>query len=116
MAVGKDTYASLAVPLNGDFEMKQRTAATDVMTMTGASGQTGDFIVARNSSNVEQFYVKPDGKIYSKPATTAPTTGLVRGEMFVCLDGDVPSIGICYSTGAQLCRYILSTTLSFHNT
>ena len=45
MAEGSDSFKGLGVPLFGDFEIKQRTAATDIMTITGASGQTGDFIV-----------------------------------------------------------------------
>lgn len=61
MAEGSDTYKGLAVPLFGDFEIKQRTAATDVMTITLASGGTGDYIVCQNNSGTEEFVVAAGG-------------------------------------------------------
>ena len=81
MATGTDTYKGLAVPLTGDSQITQKTAATDILTVQGASGQTGDFLVCRDSASTEYFYVTSAGlgvfvggvatKDYS---TTAPTT------------------------------------------
>lgn len=102
MAEGSDTYKGLAVPLFGDFEIKQRTAATDIMTISGASGQAGDFIVCQDSSGTEKFVVDASGNVTAAGtlaltgvatladfpvingtvATTAPTTGLTTGEFF----------------------------------
>ena len=90
MAEGKDTYNGLAVPLFGDFEIRQRTAATDIVTLAGASSQTGDFIVAQVDGGTEVFVVEDSGKIVSADwpvlagtvATTIPATGLTTGQVF----------------------------------
>lgn len=71
MATGSDTYMGLAVPLYGDFQITQRTAATDVMTLTGASGQTGDFLVLENSSGTERFVVEDGGNVVVTQAAAA---------------------------------------------
>ena len=89
MTKGAGTYKGLAVPLFGEFEIKQRTAATDMMTITGASGQTGDFIVA-TAAGTEVFSVEDSGRIVAADwptftvdgLTTNPTAGLVTGQIF----------------------------------
>lgn len=63
MTVGNSTYMGLAVPLFGEFEIEQTTAATDIMTLTGADSQTGDFIVARSSTGTERFVVQDGGNV-----------------------------------------------------
>ena len=90
MAEGTDTYNGLAVPLFGDFEIKQRTAATDIVTIAGATSQSGDFIVAQVAAGTEVFVVEDSGKIVSADwpvfagtvASTIPTTGLTTGQVF----------------------------------
>lgn len=49
--------------LDGEFEVRQVTAATDVLTVTGAASQTGDLLVARTNALVEKFVVDKDGII-----------------------------------------------------
>lgn len=62
MAEGSDTGpGGLVVPLLGDFEIRQRTIATDVMTITGVSGAAGDYIVCQDSSGTEAFVVGTAG-------------------------------------------------------
>jgi hypothetical protein len=61
MAAGTSTYMGLAVPLYGEFELTQQTGATDFLTLTGGNGQTGDFIVARDSTETERFVVEDGG-------------------------------------------------------
>jgi hypothetical protein len=63
MAEGTKTYNGLAVPLFGESEIQQQTLATDILTLTGASSQTGDFIVCQNSSGTENFVVDKDGDV-----------------------------------------------------
>lgn len=119
MAEGNKTYKGLALPLNGEYEQKQITAATDMVSLTGASGQTGDFIVAQNSSGTEKFVVDANGYVTStrvrmgSAITTAPTTGLVKGDLFVIFGGSTataPNIGVCVSTATQLIKYFGATT------
>ena len=61
MTTGKGTYNGLAVPINGESEIVQQTAATDILTLTGASGQSGDFLVCRSSAGVEKVSIDSDG-------------------------------------------------------
>lgn len=71
MTVGNSTYMGLAVPLFGEFEITQTTAATDIMTLTGADSQTGDFIVARSSTGTERFVVQDGGNAVITQASAA---------------------------------------------
>lgn len=63
MATGALTYEGLAVPLLGESEIIQQTAADDILTITGKDTQTGDFIVCRDSSKTEHLVVQSDGNI-----------------------------------------------------
>lgn len=110
MAVGTDTApGGLGVPLNGDFEIKQRTAATDIATITGAATQSGDYLVCRNSAGTEAFVVNVGGSItaagsylsLATPAhikfgtlwTTAPTP-LAQGNLWLVQDSTVLQIAV----------------------
>src|SRR3990172_1841376 len=53
MAEGNKTFEGLAVPLLGESEIQQQTAATDILTLTGAASQTGDFLVLQNSTGAD---------------------------------------------------------------
>lgn len=115
MAEGSDSFKGLGVPLFGDFEIKQRTAATDIMTITGASGQAGDFIVCQNSSGTELFVVDVSGNvtlssgtldvsggnliIQLEQFTTAPSTGLTTGQLFSYTAGNAQYLGLATAAG-----------------
>jgi hypothetical protein len=58
----KQGMAGGSVPTYGESELVQQTAATDFLTLTGASSMTGDFLVLRNSSNTELWYVVAAGR------------------------------------------------------
>lgn len=76
MAEGTDTYKGLAVPLFGDFEIRQRTAATDIMSITAASGATGDFIVCQTVGGGELFVVDASGALTAAAGFTVTAGGL----------------------------------------
>src|SRR3972149_2980655 len=78
MAAGNKTYRGLAVPLNGESEIKQVTAATDILTITGASGQSGKFLVLRNSSESEIFSISSAGALAVTSANLT-SAGTQRG-------------------------------------
>lgn len=107
MAEGSDSFKGLAVPLFGDFEIKQRTAATDVMTISGASGQTGDFIVCQDNSGTEKFVVEDSGVVHAADwpvfdgsiVTTAPTTGLTTGQIFFYDAANVRTFAVADAAG-----------------
>jgi hypothetical protein len=63
MATGTSTYMGLAMPLNGESQITGQTAATDILTITGASSQSGDYLVIENSAGTELFVINSDGDI-----------------------------------------------------
>ena len=129
MATGTNSWKGLAVPLNGESNIEQITAANDILTLTGASSQTGDFIVAENSSGTEVFYVDVSGNIVTTGSitatgavatpkvslgsvyTTAPSS-LTKGDIFVVFPGagTAPTLGVCYSTATDAVRYATFNT------
>jgi hypothetical protein len=107
MTKGKEVYNGLAVPLFGEFELKQRTAATDIMTISGASGQTGDFIVAA-TAGTEVFSVEDSGRVVAAdwptisatPHTTLPAAGMVAGQVIWYQTSALTLRTVGYATGA----------------
>lgn len=130
MPEGTNTWKGLAVPLCGESEVKQITAANDILTLTGATSMSGDFLVCQTSTGTEKFYVDASGNIVTAGSitstgaiaapkaslgstyTTAPTTGLTKGDIFVVFPGagTAPSLGICYSTATNAVRYATFNT------
>jgi len=116
MAAGDKTYGGLGVPLEGEFEIKQVTLGTDIMTITGASGQTGDFIVCRDVDHAEVFVVDAGG--INMPATryigfaslptTAPATAITRGDIFVMETSTYVQLAIGQT--ANSLRYVNTTS------
>lgn len=131
MTVGSDTAPmGLGVPLHGDFEIKQRTAATDTVTITGATSQSGDFIVCRVIAGTEMFSVDVDGNIvnagditsagtnltmatgskitFGALATTAPSAG-TAGQLYLLQASTAVQLGATNNSG-DLVYFALSTT------
>jgi len=137
MTVGDRTFKGLAVPLSGEFELKQETLGTDFMTMTGVTSQTADFIVCRNSSLTEKFVVDKDGVVtaaggygaivgtgatlsgdviisganavnFSSVPTTAATTGITKGDIFVMETSTFVQLAIGQTANAL--RYVNTTS------
>jgi len=62
MAEGTNTYKGLAVPLQGESEITQLHAATDIVTLTANSSITGDFFICQTSAGTELFQIQNDGR------------------------------------------------------
>lgn len=136
MTEGTDSWRGLAQPLFGDYETKQRTAATDHWTATAASGATGDFLVFQTAGGGEVFVVGAAGELtvtgaltitedviisganYIRPqiATTAPTTALTKGDIFIGVGHTRPQLGVCISTAANTLWYLTADTSVFGST
>jgi len=65
MAEGTGTFMGMAPPILGEYEQKQQTAATDMVTLTGAASMSGDFLVCQNSTGTEQLVISSSGLITS---------------------------------------------------
>ena len=100
MSEGVMTYEGMAPPLFGEYEQKQQTAATDIVTLTGASSQSGDFLVLQDSSGTEKVWINADGCIFSRGSTVTATAYLgldARGAV------DAAATGTWFATvGARL--------------
>ncbi len=132
MAEGNENYKGLAVPLWGESEITQVTAATDMLTLTRITGGTGDYLVLQDDGGTETFVINSSGQIatvgeyqaepffaagaaippgqylrWSAAVAAAPTTALTKGDMFVALGGGqtAAQIGVCISTAANTIRY-----------
>lgn len=113
MATGKETFMGLAVPLFGESEIKQTTAANDIFTVTGASGQTGNFLTAKKSDGTTMFGVNANGGVQLRILTTKPTTGMTKGELYLLFHGSTPKLGVCISTAGQKIKMIRLKTKTF---
>lgn len=122
MATGNKTYDGLAVPLLGEAKMVQQTAADDLLTMQGATAQSGDFLVLRNVSQTELSYFDANGSLALNKYGTGQTTfarlrlpiletapasaGLTKGDIWLAkATTDVYRFAICISTAAGTPRY-----------
>lgn len=77
MAEGTKTYEGLAVPLFGESEVQQQTAATDLLTLTGASSMSGDFVVMQNSTGAELLVIGYKGTVdFAIGSTTSTNYGI----------------------------------------
>jgi hypothetical protein len=113
MASGTDTYMGLAVPLNGDFSITGRTAATDTVTIASPLSATGVPLNITTSTGTRRFAVTAAGTLLMRVFTTRPTTGLTKGELMVLIHTSTPKIGICYSTAVNGIKLIRLKTKSF---
>jgi len=134
MTVGDKTYNGLGVPLFGEFNIEQQTLGTDIMTITGAASQSGDFIVCRNSAASEKFVVDVSGNVtaagtlaatgaitasggvtmaatkyigFTMP-TTAPTQAITKGDIFSMETSDYVQLAIGQT--ANSLRYVNTTS------
>jgi len=62
MATGSSTYEGLGMGLYGEYQLTAETAANDILTITGASGQTGDMLVLETSAGTELMFVEITGQ------------------------------------------------------
>lgn len=113
MTAGNKTFLGLAVPLFGEATVEQQTAATDIVTIKGATSQSGDFLVCTDVSGNELFGVGAAGRLQLKVLTTRPTTGLTKGELMLLFHGSLPKLGVCTSTAANTIKLIRLRTKTF---
>ncbi|MHC4193681.1 MAG: hypothetical protein ACYSP9_05845 [Planctomycetota bacterium] len=107
MTVGDKGYKDLAVPLHGESEIRQVTAATDILTITRITAGTGDFIAFRDDGGTEVLAISKDGRIQWKTSvTTPPTTSLTKGQMFIVWSNSSPDLALCTSTAGNTIKYL----------
>ena len=63
MAEGNKTFEGQAVPVFGESEIQGETVGDDILTFTGASGHSGDFLVCQDSSGTELAVIDISGNV-----------------------------------------------------
>ena len=71
MTTGTSSWQGLGMGLSGEYELTQIVAATDFLTLTGASSMSGDYLVCRNSAGTELMYVNNVGTMYIRNSVDA---------------------------------------------
>lgn len=99
MATGDSTWEGLGLPRLGEYQQEQQTAANDMVTLTGASSQSGDFLVCENSSGTEKFVVESNARVNLSYVnfgriTAGPTTSVDMGDLFILSTGTTQRLGI----------------------
>lgn len=129
MPPGDSTWKGLAVPLYGESQIHQVTAANDILTLTAISGATGDFLVFETAGGGEVVVFGASGALTiagtmsvtgtsnivmrdrflnlgSGAVATAPTTGMVKGDLFVqWVTDNTAGFGMCMSTATQAVKW-----------
>lgn len=107
-------YKGLAVGAFGGSTIAQDAAGNDILTFTQITGATGDFIRFDDNSATELLAIRELGHIgFANLATTAPTTGLTKGDLFVVNGSTNMQIALCISTAANTLNYFQAVTTSF---
>lgn len=110
-------YEGLNVPMYpADSAVITQTTASstyDVLTIRAAASATGSWLVCADSDNTQRFAVTKNAGIAWRVRTTRPTTGLVKGEMFIAFHGSTPKICICTSTAGQTVKQVRARTKTF---
>jgi len=97
MPEGTEMWEGMSVPLVGESEIKADTTTNDILTITGSSGHSADFLVLQTYAGVEKFVVDISGNVTANNVsgvnilasgfvgtknngTTAPTTSHVTSD------------------------------------
>jgi hypothetical protein len=102
MTKGAILYNGLALPAFGEATMTQVTAATDILSLKGVTGQSGDFLVMMDYNESEVFSFHENGIFHIAPIAK-PTTGVDIGDIFMFRTGTAYRLGIVV-TGTT-CKY-----------
>ena len=103
-------YMGLALPAEGPGEWTARAAGDEIILNMHASQSDNPFQI-KNSAGTVLFAITLRGNLFPRVYTTAPTTGLTKGEWLNMQAGTVPKIGIVYSSANGI-KYIKSRSKS----
>lgn len=70
MPTGTNRTQDLGLPLNGEYQQTQLTAANDMATLTGTTSMSGDYLVLEDVDGTEQLWVNYLGAIYIRNEIT----------------------------------------------
>ena len=109
MPVGSDTYRGLALPNQGEAELRGRSTDLDLLTLTGPSSQARDFLVLRSQvpagstrTDTELFNIGSSGELraYQYLVRTISTLGGTDAANSTVMTLTAALSGGVYFTGA----------------
>ena len=63
MPEGNSSWNGLGMGLFGEYEITQQNIAKDILTITGANGITGDYLVIQTYDGTEMLQYRQDGRL-----------------------------------------------------
>lgn len=113
LVLRKGTTEAFVVEDGGNVVLTQSAAGDVGLKILRASTPTASAIAVQDNGGANVWQVTKNAGVAWKVRTTRPTTGLVKGEMFVAFHGSSPKICICTSTAAQTVKQVRAKTKTF---
>jgi hypothetical protein len=113
LVLRKSTTECFVVEDGGNVVMTQSAAADIGLKIVRYSTPSANAITVTDNGGTATWGVTKNAGISWKVRTTRPTTGLVKGEMFVAFHGSSPKICICTSTAGQTVKQVRAKTKTF---
>jgi hypothetical protein len=105
MSEGTGTWEGLGIPRLGEYEQVQQDPTLDMVTLTGSTGQSGDFFVCQDSDGSEKFVVTSSGGMTFANEFAITLASTLTDAAFTV---DVTSTGaIAAGTGALSTGYLV---------
>ena len=101
MAEGTSTFEGLSLPRLGEYEQEQQNPTLDMVTLTGSTGQTGDFMVAQDSDGTEVFVLSSSGNVTMRGYGLSSTIAISAVNVAVTSTG-------AFGQGANNAAYIVT--------
>ena len=105
MSEGTSTFVGLSLPRLGEYEQVQQDPTIDVVTITGSTGQTGDFLVAQDSDGTEVFVLSSSGNVTMKGYGVSSTIAVSAVNVAVTSTG-------AFAQGAHNSAYMVTGSTS----
>ena len=113
LVLRKGTTERFVVEDGGNALIVQSTAGDVGLKILRASTPTASAIAVQDNGGTNVWQVTKNAGVAWRVRTTRPTTGLVKGEMFVAFHNSSPKICICTSTAAQTVKQVRARTKTF---
>lgn len=74
MPTGKSSFMGRGMGLDGEYQITQQALANDILTLTAASGITGDYFICEDSTGTEVVQIRSDGRMRLSRFATGSNT------------------------------------------
>lgn len=115
MATG--TWEGLGLPRLGEYEQEQQTLANDMVTLTGVSGQTGNFISLKcGATGIVPAAISYDSEVLGDTTTFLEVSGSLAPLYLLSVGASASGIGVASDNGFMVGATTLLTTAPIAST